>query len=249
MKTFNLNTTEFDNIAIEIDSLEVLQNVYWSPNSKVLNNIEEYCRLNNFTNILEIGPGEIPFSLASHFIGKYEKIENYIDLDIDVEKIPYGDKHFDFIYCRHVLEDIQNPDFALKEMYRCSKEGYFETPSPIAELMINIDADKMNYKGYIQHRYISWYDYKTNNVYFLPKYPIIEHINFNRDYNSRLIKLMNEYCVYWNSYVIWKEHHRPNIVMLKNGINFSIREDYCNLLQKAINETIESTNYFIKNFK
>ena len=44
--------------------------------------------------------------MATDFIGSNETIKNYIDIDIDKDKILYDDNSFDFIYCRHVLEDI-----------------------------------------------------------------------------------------------------------------------------------------------
>jgi hypothetical protein len=246
--TFNLNTIDISDIIVDSNYNDTIQNIYWCPNDKIINKIEKYCKINNLTNVLEIGPGIQQFQLANYFIGKNEKIEKYIDLDIDIEKIPYDNRHFDFIFCRHVLEDIQNPDFVIKEMYRSSKSGYFETPSAIAEIIKGIDhGNDVNYRGYIHHRYISWYDYKTNNLYFLPKYPIIEYLTFDNNFYKKLIKLMNEYCVYWNNCVLWNENNKPNIIMLKNGVNFEIRNDYSNLIYKALLETIESTNYFIHN--
>jgi ubiquinone/menaquinone biosynthesis C-methylase UbiE len=48
--------------------------------------------------------------------------------------LPYEDKEFDFVYCRHVLEDLIYPFRVIKEMQRVAKAGYIETPSPMAEL-------------------------------------------------------------------------------------------------------------------
>lgn len=241
---FNLNIIEFSKIYIENNDSNEILNIYWYPNNKIINKIVNYCKINHFKNILEIGPGNSQFELATHFVGKNEDIKDYIDLDLDIQNIPYDNKHFDFIYCRHVLEDIQNPDFLIKEMYRVSNFGYFETPSPIAEL---INVENNTYKGYIHHRYITWYNYKNNSIYFLPKYPIIEYISFDKEYELKLYKLLNNYCVYWNSYVLWNENNKPNIIMLKNGVNFNIRSEYVMLLKKSIEESIQSTNYFINN--
>jgi ubiquinone/menaquinone biosynthesis C-methylase UbiE len=93
-------------------------------------NIEKFCKQHNFKNILEIGPGTQPFSLANNTIGCNEKINNYIELDIDIYSLPYTDNSIDFVYSRHTLEDIQNPDFVMREILRISNSGYIETPYP-----------------------------------------------------------------------------------------------------------------------
>ena len=83
-----------------------------------------------------------------------------------------------------MLEDIQNPDFALNEITRVTKYGgYIETPSPLIEVTKNVDGSGFSnsYCGYIHHRYIVWSNIQKNEIYFLPKYScILDHIlNFH----------------------------------------------------------------------
>jgi len=94
---------------------------YWAPINGIYDKLQEYCIKNNYHRIVEIGPGTIQFPLATEFIGYSETIPNYINIDIDDTKLPYVDKEIDFIYCRHTMEDILNPVFAIKEMIRCCK--------------------------------------------------------------------------------------------------------------------------------
>ena len=150
-----------------------IKNFYWGPNDLVVNMIGQLCSHNNYQKILEIGPGQIPFHLATDFVGSNETIKNYIDIDIDKDKIPYDKDHFDFMYCRHVLEDIQNPDFAFDEMFRTSKcGGYIETPSPLIEITKGVDGHALShmYCGYIHHRYIVWSNIQKNEIYFLNQF-------------------------------------------------------------------------------
>lgn len=152
------NVLLFDAIS-ETEKVLSVKNLYWGPNELVIKMIEQVCVHNKHKRILEIGPGMVPFHLATDWIGSNEKITNYIDIDIDKEKIPYDINHFDFVYCRHVLEDIQNPDFVLKEIIRVSKYGgYMETPSPLIEITKDVDSSALSnmYSGYIHHRYIVW---------------------------------------------------------------------------------------------
>ena len=175
----NLWDLEYKNIEKNHDKL-VIEKYYWKPNELVNKIIENFCIGNKLKTNLEIGPGDIPFKLATHFIGKNEIISNYIEIDLDYQSIPFETNFFDFIYCRHVMEDIQNPDFALKEIFRVSKfGGFIETPSPIIEITKGVDASQISnlYCGYIHHRYIVWSNIEKNEIYFLPKYScILDHI-------------------------------------------------------------------------
>ena len=234
-------------------------NKFWKPNQSVIKIIEQICINNNYVKNLEIGPGFVPFSFATHFIGCNEKIKNYIDIDIDYQSFPYKDDEFDFIYCRHVLEDIQNPDFALREIFRVSKCGYIETPSPLIEITKNVDAGMFanSYCGYIHHRYIVWSNIEKNEIYFLPKYScILEHIlNINDESKPFQYNLINNFQVYWNNYFVFNINNGiPKIIMYKNGVNFGLNhngmiEDYILLVSRAINESIQNTNYFVNHYK
>ncbi|BFM40631.1 hypothetical protein OLK001_25570 [Synechocystis sp. LKSZ1] len=82
----------------------------WSPFQPVLSYVESL--ISSDFRVLEIGPGHIPFSAATEFIdwqsypshgSSKTKIH---ELDINIDPLPYEDKSLDFIYCRHVLEDI-----------------------------------------------------------------------------------------------------------------------------------------------
>jgi hypothetical protein len=230
-------------------------NFYWEPILKIISNIEIFCLENKFQNILEIGPGVIPFSLSTKTIGFNEKIKNFIELDIDTNKLPFEDGSMDFVYSRHTLEDIQNPDFCMNEIIRISNSGYIETPSPLIEVTKGVDyTDKSNkYAGYIHHRYIIWSNIEKCEIYFLPKYNSIIDNFFepNSDTRMKYYNIINNNPIFWNNYFIWKDK-TPKVIMYKNGVNFGLKynmiTDYIDLLYEAINTSIQNTNYFIINY-
>jgi len=239
-----------------INDLKVI-NKFWAPIKNITESVETFCLKNNYKNILEIGPGYVPFSLATKSIGFNEKISDFIELDIDTNLLPYENNEIDFVYSRHVLEDIQNPDFALSEIFRVSKSGYIETPSPLIEITKGVDGSPLSdkYCGYIHHRYIVWSSIEKNEIYFLPKYScILDHmLNITHDIKSHLYNLINNKPIYWNNYFIYDVINSPKIIMYKNGVNFNTKggtmvEDYISLITRAINESIENTNYFIHHF-
>lgn len=211
-------------------------NKYWAPNSFVIKEIEDYCKINEFKNILEIGPGGIPFSLANYFVDNVER-ENSFVLDIDTDKFDLPDQHFDFTYCRHVFEDIQNPDFAFKELKRVSKQGYIETPSPLIECIRGVDLAG-DHRGYIHHRYIIWNE--GNTIHFLPKFPIIEKIEFD----EVKLKELAEEPLNWNNYFLWNQE--SNFIIYKHDYNLDIINGYVDILNQAILKSLENTNNLFK---
>ena len=47
---------------------------------------------------------------------------------------------------------------------------------------------------------------------------------------------------------------KPNVIMYKNGVNFNIKgsemvSDYLALVNRALNECMRNTNYFVNNYK
>lgn len=239
----------------ESKDLLFIKNFYWAPIQNIINIAEAFCKINKYQNILEIGPGRIPFSLANKFIGYNEKIDNYIEIDIDNTKIPFEDNSLDFVYSRHTLEDIQNPDYAMSEIIRVSNSGYIETPSPLVEITKGVDShiSASKYEGYIHHRYIIWSNIEKCEIYMLPKYScIINNImNIDEENYKKGYNILNNYPVYWNNYFIWKDC-KPKVIMYKNGVNIGIKntlvEDYIRLLNQSVNDSIENTNYFIRNY-
>lgn len=225
-----------------------IQNRYHFTIKEIQDYLIEFCNLNNYKNILEIGPGNYHFPVANKFVGCNEKIEKYINIDIDEEPLPFLNKEIDFIYSRHVIEDIQNPNFALQEIIRCSKSGYIETPSPLIEITKGVDLYFGSEKcgGYLHHRYIIWADIEKCEIFFLPKYSsIIDNFlqiqNFHSYYN-----LVNNQPLHWNNYFFWKDK-TPKIKMYKNGVNFHLTIDnYIKLLNEAIDVSIKNAEFFRK---
>jgi SAM-dependent methyltransferase len=232
---------------------------HWAPIKDVAKSIAIHCETNKYELVLEIGPGQVPFEKATNFIGCNESVTNYVEVDIDKEPLPFPNNHFDFVYCRHVLEDIQNPDFAMNEIIRVSRYGGFvETPSPLIEATKNVDASDYThlYCGYIHHRYLVWSSIEKNEIYFLPKYScILDHIV--DIHNPTIYKLINNCPIYWNNYFVFNsgESDTPKIIVYKNGVHFNIKgnnqqmiQEYTELVVRAINESIQNTNYFFEKY-
>jgi hypothetical protein len=227
---------------------------HWSPIPEVTQFVASHCRQPNhpYTTVLEIGPGTVPFEPATLFIGWNEEIETYTSVDIDKDRFPYDNQTVDFVYCRHVLEDIQNPDFAMQEIARISKYGgYIETPAPLVEITKNVDSPNFShlYCGYIHHRYLVWGNMQKNEIYFLPKYScILDHLLQSNPKES--YELLNTQPILWNNYFLFTTP--PTVIVYKNGVNFNLNggamnmaTEYAALVSRAVQESIDNTKFFM----
>jgi len=175
----------------------MIKNKYWGPIQQNLDYVASLVQ--NGDNVLEIGPGDIPFSKATEFCGWVDeekaRLGKYKNADICSEILPYKNKEFDFVYARHVIEDLWNPIHAIKEISRIAKRGYLETPSPLCEMSKGVDGGDPPYRGYSHHRYFVWND--SNVLHLLPKFPIVEHMKVS---NESVMEQGLENPFSWNTY-------------------------------------------------
>jgi hypothetical protein len=198
---------------------------YWAPNPAMLDKLEG--EIFKGARVLEIGPGRVPFSRATHFVD-WRAGDNIVSCDLSRDRLPFADKEFDFVYCRHVLEDLYNPFLACDEMSRVAKAGYIETPSPLAEICRGIDGTSPPWRGYHHHRYFVWVE--DDDLFFAPKYPIVEHLSFGDEMLISNALRDNEFL--WNSYLSWEG--RINWRLLQHDVDYTIGNGYRDVILKAV---------------
>ncbi len=98
--------------------------------------------------VLDIGSGNHPFPLATHLADL--KTDDNFDrggaelhkderpfYKINIESMPFQSKEFAFVYCSHVLEHVNDPIAACREIMRIGKRGYIETPTRASDMLYN----------------------------------------------------------------------------------------------------------------
>ena len=101
---------------------------------------------------------------------------NRVPFDICAAPWPFPDKHFDFSFCSHLLEDVRDPLVVLRELSRVSRAGYIETPSRAREIFLPTRFPRLaawlgrtQDVGFAAHR---WYvEYVEGEFRFLAKTP------------------------------------------------------------------------------
>lgn len=199
---------------------------HWAPIPQVVDYVASL--IPEGARVLEIGPGHVPFRRATHFVDYVQRGSLPITIcDVANDPLPFDDKSFEFVYCRHVIEDMYNPFPLIREMSRVGKAGYIETPSPIAELCRGVDGGSPPYRGYHHHRFIVWV--QDGQLRLVSKYPMVEYLAQD---DARFVKLLLRDATNWNTCFLWK--HVINVKHVQNDLDFDMAQDYSRILNVAV---------------
>lgn len=161
--------------------------------SPLLARLESLYREQPSVRILDIGGWFAPCKQATHMIdimpfktlnvsGAYGfgelqiRAENYHQIDLGASQpLPFPDKYFDFVVCRHTLEDIANPIFVCREIARVAKAGYLETPHRVYESTKGVERHW--WAGHYHHRWFVEmksgkieFQFKPHNLHSSPRF-------------------------------------------------------------------------------
>ncbi|MFQ4135673.1 class I SAM-dependent methyltransferase [Nodosilinea sp. PGN35] len=97
--------------------------------------------------VLDVGSGGWPFKRADHLADRYpeettHRVETMVRdqrpfFEADLERLPFEEKRYDFVFCSHVLEHLDHPGQAMRELMRVGKQGYIEVPTRLSDVMFN----------------------------------------------------------------------------------------------------------------
>jgi hypothetical protein len=201
------------------DSLPPDRLRYWTPISE---NIQAALRMAH-GRIVDLCPGGYPFPHPDAIRCGW----GADGTDIAKDRLPFETQSVDFLYCRHTLEDLLDPAWALSEISRVAKSGWIETPSIISELCRGVDAGNAPWRGYVHHRSLFWVEGDT--LVTCAKYPMAEYMSFNEDAPDRLQDPAAWNCVYtfrdglcrWNQLRHEQEYRLPNqyAAVLQRGLS------------------------------
>jgi SAM-dependent methyltransferase len=171
--------------------------------------------------VLDIGSGGHPFPLATHLADLYTgdtshradklAVDDRPLVVCDIENMPFSEKYFDFVYCSHVLEHVEHPAIACKELMRIGKRGYIETPTKTTDLMFNFPRLKNHHKWHIE---------LINNTLIFMEWKEEEKIDLGTSY------FFEEYHSIWNNafqrMVVNNRRLFTNMLLWENGFNYIV---------------------------
>ncbi len=151
--------------------------------------------------VLDVGSGAYPFPYATMLVDLYTENTEHRHDDLrtdgkpfkvaDINHLPFEDKSYDFVYCSHLLEHVEDPVRACAELMRVGKRGYVETPSLMSDVLFSWA------KG--MHKWIT--------------FVIADRIVFF-EYSKRIIQGVRN--PYWGESVFSRRHHPLQNVFYNN---------------------------------
>jgi hypothetical protein len=216
-------------------SEELYNYEHWKPNSDIVKYLEKCVPETKDAFILEMtsNPTEKVFSCSNRHISWYNIPK---DLDNDT---------YEFVYMRHTLEKLQNPQDFLEFLRMYSTRGYIETTSPLVEMMKRIQNVELKHRGHLLNRYIIWTDPDTNILHILPKYSLFEYISVSEEFENNMRNMLQKHPHYWNNYYYWDSTNPIEYILYQHNVNFDLEKDYDNLITKAIQDSINFSNKFL----
>lgn len=132
----------------------------------------------------------------------------------DVQSLPFADHAFDFVYCAHVLEHVNDPAEACRELMRVATRGFIETPRAWTEYVA----------GHPSHQ---WLVDLIDGVLVFTRKPFLEwpfdqivlaKAQIDPDfYQKALVTYRNLTCVQ----LLWDDTFTFRVTRLPDGIEYS----------------------------
>lgn len=157
--------------------------------------------------VLDVGSGNMPFWRGDVFLDdlKFGNIQRHLGggtvkdfgifVDSDASKMPFKDNAFDFSFCSHLLEHVENPAAVIEEIIRVSKRGYVEVPNGIIETI------------YPFHSHLWLIFYANSTLYFFRKSDLMHKVLQINGLNfiDLLAKIKDPFIrFYWNKKINFK---------------------------------------------
>lgn len=126
------------------------------------------------SQVLDVGSGEYPFPYATVLVERFLEPSRHRSCKLvrkgkplvvgDIVNLPFRDKSFDFVFCSHLLEHVDDPLKACAEIMRVGKRGYIETPTMGKDVLF-AHARNMH-KWYLTAigRNLSFYEYSDSQL-------------------------------------------------------------------------------------
>ena len=137
---------------------------------------------NDDAKVLDVGSGGYPFVLATHLADKYieetshrtEKIvkDTRPFFQVDIENLPFLENEYDFVFCSHVLEHLDCPGDAMRELMRVGTRGYIEIPTRMSDILFNFTFLENHHK---------WHGLVQNNTVILTEWSDSERKKFSHN--------------------------------------------------------------------
>lgn len=124
--------------------------------------------------VLDIGSGGYPFPHASVLVDRFPEASphRYEPLirqgkplvAADIHQLPFANRCFDFVYCSHLLEHVENPVRACAEIMRVGRRGYVETPTMAKDMLFAWERKVHKWHVVACGRHLCFFEYSMRQL-------------------------------------------------------------------------------------
>lgn len=176
-------------------------------------------RLSPKARVLDIGSGNNPWFRSNTLLDRFaeDSTERTGPLEKDGREfvegdatdLPFSNKSFDFIYCSHIAEHIEDIGRFFSEIQRVGKAGYIETPGYLLEQMVGTTTHcwALWVENGVLHAERKWISGAPSRVYYTMHRLFAQHPAF-----SFLLALIPEFQVmrfWWKDRFDFELHEAP----------------------------------------
>ena len=170
--------------------------------------------------MLDVGSGHNPWFRSSVLLDRFVEDSTERPAPIhkdrrefaegDATNLPFPDKSFDFVYCSHIAEHIEDIGRFFQEIQRVGKAGYIETPSYLFEQMVGTTTHlwALWVEGDVLHAEKKWVPGAPERVYHTMHRVLARHPSF-----SFLFALMPQFQpmqFWWKDEFQFELHEAPD---------------------------------------
>ena len=142
--------------------------------------------------VLDIGSGSEPFPYATCLVDRFldPTPHRYGDIlregkplvSADIHQLPFCDKSFDFVYCAHILEHVDDPVRACAEIIRIGKRGYLETPTMSEDMLFAWAKERHKWHVVSINHTLCFFEYSPRQLEGIGS-PVWENLIMDRRYH------------------------------------------------------------------
>jgi len=179
--------------------------------------------------VLDVGCGAYPFPYATMLVDLYTEKSEHRHEDLrtygkrfqveDINHLPFEDKSYDFVYCSHVLEHVDNPKCACEELMRVGKRGYLETPSLMTDVMFSWAKGMHKWVTIIISDRIVFFEYNERLVQGV-KNPYWGRSIFSKKYHPLQDIFFNNQDIF-NNFLMWHDYFNYSVFYLDGRMEHS----------------------------
>jgi ubiquinone/menaquinone biosynthesis C-methylase UbiE len=189
---------------------------------------------NNFNlrvndKVLDIGCGGDPLPQATTLLdisfetmsnrarqGRLRKDKQFVVANIC--QLPFKGKTYDFVYCSHVLEHVDNPIAACREIMRVGKRGYIETPTFGKDMLFAWAKGRHKWHVVAINEYLCFFEYSPRQLEGIKSQVWREDIFSSR--SSPIKEIFFKNLDIFNVMFPWVDNFRVLLFCLNGSVEF-----------------------------